>query len=176
MSLGKLLAAGKSIRNGQGAVAYRKDKRVYLPKFGSPKNPFTAMAQTELPKPPVENSVAPVKKAATPTWAKTQKMPTVFTRPARVTTWTEKFNPMSIWHGSAASAKSLPPAIQAELSLEKVKVVHNDLTDVDVEVVPIKSRSMRAVPEPFFQTAVSVDANKNFWSRLDKKFFGANAA
>jgi hypothetical protein len=176
MSLGKLLAAGKSIKNGQRAVAYHKDKRVYLPKFGSPKNPFTITAQTELPKPPVENSVAPVKKAAAPTWAKTQKMPTVSAGPARVTTWTEKFNPMSIWRGSAAEVKSSPHAIQAELSLEKVKVVHNDLTDVDVEVVPIKSRSMREVPEPLFQTAVSGDANKNFWSRLDKKFFGANAA
>jgi len=50
------------------------------------------------------------------------------------------------------------------------------LTDVDVEVVPIKSRSMHDVPEPVFQAAVSVEANKNFWSRLDKKFFGANAA
>ncbi|MGD1087754.1 MAG: hypothetical protein ABR955_03385 [Verrucomicrobiota bacterium] len=176
MNLGKLLAAGKSIKNGQGVVAYRKDKRVYLPKFGSPKSPFTTKVQAELPKPLVENSVAPVKNAATPTWAKTQKMPTVSAGPARVTTWAEKFNPIAIWRGSAAEVKSSPHAIQAELSLEKVKVVHNDLTDVDVEVVPIKSRSMHNVPEPVFQTAVSVETNKNFWSRLDEKFFGANTA
>ena len=30
--------------------------------------------------------------------------------------------------------------MQAELSLDTVKVVHNDLSDADVEVVPIKSR------------------------------------
>jgi hypothetical protein len=176
MNLGKLLAAGKSIKNGQGAVAYRKDKRVYLPKFGSPKNSFTATVQAELPKPPVENSVAPVKNAATPASAKTQKMPTVSAGPVRVTAWAEKFNPMAIWRGSTAEVKSSPHAIQAELSLEKVKVVHNDLTDVDVEVVPIKSRSMHEVPEPAFHAAVTVEANKNFWSRLDEKFFGANAA
>src|SRR5271154_1884329 len=105
MSLGKLLAAGKSIKNGQGAVEYRKDKRVYLPKFGSPKNPFTTTAQTELPKPPVENSVAPVKKVTTSTWAKTQKMPTVSAGPARVTTWAEKCNPMSIWRESVTELK-----------------------------------------------------------------------
>jgi hypothetical protein len=169
MNLGKLLATGKSIKNGQSAVAYRKDRRVYLPKFGSLKNPFTTTVQAELPKPPVKN-------AATPTWAKTQKVPTVSAGPARVTTWAEKFNPIAIWRGSAAEVKSSPHAIQAELSLEKVKVVHNDLTDVDVEVVPIKSRSMHDVPEPVFQAAVSVEANKNFWSRLDKKFFGANVA
>ena len=42
MSLGKLLGAGKSFVNGGKAAAYRADKRVYLPKFGSPKNPFDA--------------------------------------------------------------------------------------------------------------------------------------
>jgi hypothetical protein len=30
--------------------------------------------------------------------------------------------------------------VQSELSLDSVKVVHNDLSDADVEVVPIKSR------------------------------------
>jgi|HubBroStandDraft_2_1064218.scaffolds.fasta_scaffold216005_2 hypothetical protein len=175
MSLGKLLGAGKSFVSGGKAAAYRADKRVYLPKFGSQKNPFATMAQGELPKPPVEDSIASVKKAATRTWAKTQKMPTVFARPARATTWTEKFNPLSIWRGSTAEVKSSPRPVQAELSLEKVKVVHNDLSDVDVEIVPIKSRSVREISEPVFQAAVSVDADKNFWSRLDEKFFGANA-
>jgi hypothetical protein len=32
-----------------------------------------------------------------------------------------------------------PSAVQAELSLDTVKVIHNDLSDADVEVVPIKS-------------------------------------
>jgi hypothetical protein len=31
--------------------------------------------------------------------------------------------------------------VQSELSLDSVKVVHNDLSDADVEVVPIKSRT-----------------------------------
>jgi hypothetical protein len=32
-------------------------------------------------------------------------------------------------------------ARQAELSLDSVKVVHNDLADADVEIVPVKSRA-----------------------------------
>ena len=40
----------------------------------------------------------------------------------------------------AGGAKRRVPAVQAELSLDSVKVVHNDLSDADVEVVPIKSR------------------------------------
>jgi hypothetical protein len=175
MSLGKLLGAGKSFVSGGKAAAYRADKRVYLPKFGSPKNPFIASDKMESMGPTkiaAESVIVPAPKVIA---AETQKMPTVSARPARVTTWTEKFNPLSIWRGSTREAKSSLSPVQAELSLEKVKVVHNDLSDADVEIVPIKSRSMREIPEPVFQTAVSVDADKNFWSRLDEKFFGANA-
>jgi hypothetical protein len=176
MSLGKLLGAGKSFVNGGKAAAYRADKRIYLPKFGSQKNPFIASDETataEPPKPAAKSAITPLSKSIA---AKTQKMLTVSTAPTRVTAWTEKFNPLSIWRGSTADAKNSSRPVQAELSLEKVKVVHNDLSDVDVEIVPIKSRSMREIPDAVFQTAVSVDADKNFWSRLDKKFFGANTA
>jgi hypothetical protein len=41
MNLGKLLGAGKSFVNGGKAAAYRANKRACLPKFISPKNPFT---------------------------------------------------------------------------------------------------------------------------------------
>ena len=62
--------------------------------------------------------------------------------------------------------------MQAELSLDRVKVVHNDLTDADVEIVPIKSRTM---PEP--QAPILPPANQgDSWSRLSAKIFGAKAA
>jgi hypothetical protein len=54
--------------------------------------------------------------------------------------------------------------VQAELSLEKVKVVHNDLTDAEVEVVPIKSRP--AVPV--------VPSSEKSWEVLGERFFGTN--
>lgn len=134
MKLGKLLAAGKSIVNGCEKVSYRASKQVYLPKFGSPKNPFKP-AETETEKPPLDAAAAPVKSRSA---AKTQKLPTVFgSRPAK-TNW-GKLNPISIFR--AAPAESARPVVQTELSLDSVKVVHNDLSDADVEVVPIKSRS-----------------------------------
>ncbi|MGH7976732.1 MAG: hypothetical protein ACREDS_03380 [Limisphaerales bacterium] len=176
MKLGKLLAAGKSVKGGRGTISYRENKRIYLPKFGSPKNPPVTskkMKSAEPQKNEAESVIAPVPKMIA---AKTQKMLTVSAGPSRATTWTERFNPLTIWRESAAEAKDSPHATQAELSLEKVKVVHNDLSDVDVEIVPIKSRSVREIPEPAFRPAVSEDADKNFWSRLDKKFFGADAA
>jgi len=46
----------------------------------------------------------------------------------------------------AKSADLRPAAVQGELSLDKVKVVRNDLSEADVEVVPAKAAA-RAVAE-----------------------------
>ena len=40
MNLGKLLSAGKSVLGGGANKRYHEDRRVYLPKFNSGKNPF----------------------------------------------------------------------------------------------------------------------------------------
>jgi hypothetical protein len=173
MNLGKLLGAGKSFVSGGKPAAYRPDKRVYLPQFVSPKNPFvnpalTAM-QTELPKTSPQASVIPTGKS-TPPWVKTQKMPVFSTRGAtsRATTWISKLNPISIFNPvPALSDKNLMP-VQVELSLEKVKVVHNDLTDADVEIVPMKSRPAR-------QAAADLAPAKKSWGVLGERIMKATA-
>jgi hypothetical protein len=128
MNLGRLLGAGKSFISGNNSTAYRADKRVYLPQFVSPKNPFanpvTTVSQAELPKPPSTNFAASV----------------------RTTRWASKLNPAAIFRADPASPNNVKP-VQAELSLEKVKVVHNDLTDAEVEIVPMKSRPARGPAE-----------------------------
>jgi hypothetical protein len=174
MNLGKLLGAGKSFVSGRSSAAYRADKRVYLPQFVSPKNPFVkpvmAATQTELPKPSAQDLVAPVKKT-TPPWLKTEKMPVFAAQQgatARTTTWVSKLNPVSIFRVAPASAdKNLTP-VQVELSLEKVKVVHNDLTDAEVEVVPMKSRPAR-------ESAVNLLPLKKSWEVLGKRIMKAAA-
>jgi hypothetical protein len=169
MSLGKLLAAGKSFVNGRGAVAYRKNRRVYLPKFSAPKNPFTPSVQAELPEPPVENSIAPVKSISAPVTEKISQ-PTISIARKFPTVWASKLNPMTMLRGSQGKTKGAPhPAVQAELSLDSVKVVHNDLSDAEVEVVPIKSR-------PANEFMARADSDENSWSRLSAKFFGSNPA
>jgi hypothetical protein len=159
MSFGKLLASGKSFVNGRSKAAYRENKRVYLPKFGLSKNPFTPPVQTELPKAEVTESVAPCEIAASMQPAKS------------LTAWTRKLNPISVWRDSQEGKSAPHPVIQAELSLDTVKVVHNDLSDADVEIVPIKSRPPREMSESVLQA----DGGGNSWSRLGAKFFGANA-
>jgi hypothetical protein len=174
MNLGKLLGTGKSIIGGGKPAAYRTDKRFYLPQFVSPKNPFANPAvpatQTELPKPSPQNSSAvPAKKSPSP-WAKTQKMPvsSVQGATARATTWVSKLNPAAIFRAAPSSANKIATPVQVELSLEKVKVVHNDLTDADVEIVPMKSRPAR---EP----AADLPPAKKSWSDLGERIMKATA-
>lgn len=170
MNLGKLLAAGKSIIGGRGEISYRISNRAYMPKFISPKNPFAPPVKAE-PVPKAE--VTPAKPGMASAGAKTQKLP-LFPAPAlRKRTWAGKLNPLSLWRGfrSAAPPKAQRP-MQAELSLDRVKVVHNDLTDAEVEVVPIKSRTVSEPETPILPPAAAGDS----WSRLSAKIFGAKAA
>jgi hypothetical protein len=240
MKLGKLLAAGKSIMNGRADVSYRSSKQIYLPKFGSSKNPFKTEApvQTEssasasaLPgesragatrlagdaagsafngesqlsgRPQIENTgrvqdssqeqsrkpfgVSPgnaLQRQASPGEAAspvpgragaTHLAPrfTGSTPQKDGKDWS-KFNPLSILRAALPSGKAGQPdnnakfqkgtATQTELSLDSVKVVHNDLSDVDVEVVPIKSRA--GVPE--------LPVPKKSWEFVGERLFGVEA-
>jgi hypothetical protein len=140
MKLGKLLVAGKSVINGCAEISYRANRHVYLPKFGRTQNPFKTPDEAEPVQPAAKTIADPVQKTATPVAAKTQKIPP-WPRPARAKSWASKLNPISIWRGAAPAAPGATRPVQSELSLDSVKVMHNDLSDADVEVVPIKSRT-----------------------------------
>ena len=166
MNLGKLLVAGKSVINGCAEVSYRANRHVYLPKFGLVQNPFKSPPGTEPAKPEAVTMAAPIQKAVAPVAAKTQKIPP-WPRPTRATSWASKLNPISMWRGSAPAAPSAPCPVQSELSLDSVKVVHNDLSDADVEVVPIKSRTAD-------KTAVPVlPPPEKSWEYLAERMFHA---
>jgi hypothetical protein len=141
MNLGKLLGAGKSFFGGRGTVSYREDKRVYLPKFNAEKNPFTPKKEPSAAAPEAKKISPP---AARPATAPAQKkLPTAAPGPTRSLGWTSRLNP---FRASAPVAPPMVQAVQAELSLDAVKVVHNDLADADIEIVPVKSHTL-ATPE-----------------------------
>jgi hypothetical protein len=167
MKLGKLMAAGKSLVSGRGAMTYRESKQAYLPKFGSPKNPFVTPAQNESPKAPLENPVAPMEKVSTPSWAKTQKMPAISSTPKSLATWTMKLNPLTLLRSSQEEKTFSRPIVQSELSLDSVKVVHNDLTDADVEIIPMKSRPQKIVAD--------LPPAKKSWEILGERLLKATA-
>jgi hypothetical protein len=148
MNLGKLLGAGKSFFGGGGKVAYREDKKFHLPKFNADKNPFA---------PKAANGAGELNKVSLPAAAKTQQIPVVATaraakaaEPVRAASWKDKLNPFR-----APEPTRLAPqnATQVELSLESVKVVHNDLADADIEVVPVKSQTISQPEAPMLPPA-----------------------
>jgi hypothetical protein len=162
MKLGKLLFAGKSVVNGCEMISYRENKQVALPRFVSPKNPFAPS------KTPAETAPVPAKKETAPDLAATQKMPPISGASKSLAAWTTKLNPASLWNGAAQTEQKALPAVQTELSLDTVKVIHNDLSDADVEVVPIKSR-------PAASEAPALSPAKKSWEILGERLLRATA-
>ena len=159
MNLGKLLGAGKSFFGGGGKVAYRQDKNFYLPKFNAEKNPFA---------PKAADAACEPNKVSLPAAAKTQKIPVVAAaraaKPERSAGWATKLNP---FRAPAPSAPAVN-ATQVELSLDAVKVVHNDLADADIEVVPVKSRTV-AQPE-----AAALPPARQAWEFMGERLLRAD--
>jgi hypothetical protein len=164
MKLGKLLATGKSIMGGSREIAYCVDKHIYLPKFGLAKNPFTSPAEVKPVRAATKVAVEQAeKKIALLAAAKTQKLPVLVDTPSCAVSWVGKLNPVSLWRGSPEP--DAQPSVQTELSLNGVKVVHNDLSDADVEMVPMKSRTTQEIPVPVLSPATKS------WEVLGERLF-----
>jgi hypothetical protein len=101
----------------------------------------------------------------------------VVEKPAALGAWLRKLNPLSYLSdrkpGARSAARSKPAraAVQGELSLEKVKVVRNDLSDVDFEVVQVRRPRVADVAAP----AVEQEAKSGptTWNRLTSRLAGA---
>jgi hypothetical protein len=75
---------------------------------------------------------------------------------APVDSWLKKINPL-VWFGNGQPAEAKPSIprfskasapLQGELSLDNIKVMRNDLSETDVEVVPAKSRGPKVMTMP----------------------------
>lgn len=178
MSFGRLLAAGKSLvglRNG--GTPYRADKNVRLPKFGSAKNPF-ASSEATVTQAAAEASPA---KAVIAT-ARAERSAPEMKAPRKAIgvgaiTWLgslgKKLNPVPrLRRGPARSAAPAPVQVptQGELSLDRVTVMRNDLSDTDYEVVrPVVAKSVSPVVA---MTAEKLEPVGAAWNRLTTRFFG----
>lgn len=81
--------------------------------------------------------------------SKTERAPAEV--PGTVNSWLKKLNPL-VWFENrkptepgAAIPRSNKGPVQGELSLDNIKVMRNDLSDADVEIVPAKSRPFEAI-------------------------------
>jgi hypothetical protein len=171
MSLLRLLTSGRSLVGLKDSVSrYRMREKNPLPKFGSSRNPFLAQSGAGDPAPasaavgaqpagvqmtPAELAAARLKETARlPVMtAKPEPEETPATVPAgglfrRMSGWVRRLNPFLEPAAHRASERVMPapghrPAFQAELSLENVQVVRNDLSDADVEIVSAEEAARR---------------------------------
>jgi hypothetical protein len=179
MSLLRLLTAGKSLVGLQASSSrYLMRERHRLPKFGSANNPFAAPAPVEEPTQASPDAtpkhqryqMSPAEFAAA-RLKETKRLPasppaeTKWTAAAAAETgartpaghWTEKLNPLSWLSRRPTQPRSAVPKlskapVQGELSLDKVKVVRNDLSEADVEII-----TATAGPKPKPQPAPPAD-------------------
>jgi hypothetical protein len=180
MSFGKLLATGKCIVSGREHGRYRVNSRASLPKFISPKNPFVqspnkdASAQTVTP----EATAGNLSHQAAETGARVATPSTPLKSATRASVWTlatgwlagalKKINPPLCRAHAAPHTNSTVPRfdkqpVQGELSLDHVRVMRNDLSDADLEVVTIGAAGAAARTAP----------TENTWGRLTSRVFGA---
>ncbi len=145
-------------------AAYQLKNRGWLPKFNEGGNPFApkapavapeatnekvaALAVAHTAKAPPPYAFKPVAKAGDTRSRLKPGLPTAGApapQAAKVARpgWTTRLNPFRAPEPAAAQPVS---AVQAELSLAGVKVVHNDLADADVEIVPVKARAEAPAP------------------------------
>jgi hypothetical protein len=82
--------------------------------------------------------------------------------------WAPKLNPLAWWPRQKAKPKpaisrSGKTPVQGELSLDNIKVMRNDLSDADVEIIPARTAVKSAVkpaPEPSAPAAVTAELIK----------------
>lgn len=165
---------------GQDMGRYQVNPRVSLPKFISPKNPFvqspandasTRMLGSEATaQSPPKQMADCVARAASPNKHAVKAM--LVWALSRTWRWFEayarKLNPLKLFRRRAPMEKSAIPRfgqkpVQCELSLERVRVVRNDLMETDFEVVPVGCAGRTN----------KMSHEEGAWGRLATRIFGS---
>jgi hypothetical protein len=68
------------------------------------------------------------------------------------------------------------PAVQGELSLERIKVMRNDLSDADLELVPARMPAAPATSAPNLPAVEKAEVTRSVWGRVTTRFMGAGKA
>jgi len=65
------------------------------------------------------------------------------------------------------------PPVQGELSLDRIRVVRNDLSDADLEVVPARVPAAPASSLSALRNGENAGAKESTWERVTTGFLGA---
>jgi len=166
MSLLRLLNVGSSLARMRDAGRYHSAKNPFvLPKFGGGQKteaPVSPVAPVE----PAAQVAQPVQQAKCEPAARTET-PSESATQTGGSRWWKRSNPFT-----PATAKP----VQVELTLDKVQVMRNDLTDADIEIVSKappgttlpKKRYVRPDKQPD-------ELGKKAWGILGSRLFGSAA-
>jgi hypothetical protein len=120
--------------------------------------------------------VAPTKAEARPVTSAAPAMPSA--KPGRWAGWVKKLNPLSLLpprRGDGGRGRPSRKPVQTELTLEKVRVVRNDLNDTDLDIVPGRLMGLPSGASPILPHP-NDGSEPGPWSRLTTKFLGASHA
>jgi len=144
MRLVRLLTAGKSLVGLESdAPRYKETDPKSIPQFKPKKNPFRKRAEPAQNGNPASN---PRSAGGTQSTQVANQAGTVQPR-GRKSGWLAK---VGSWlaprkkQPKSAVPQFMRPPMQGELRLDNVKVVRNDLSDADIEVVPAKAAAAKA--------------------------------
>lgn len=125
-------------------------------------------------------AVQPVKAEPAPTKLPSAAKVVPARKPMPLAGWIKKVNPLSylptreLGVKNAIRSKGVRTPVQAELSLEKVKVVRNDLSDTDLEIIPAKLAKPAELPNvsnPVIQPITKTEPTT--WNRMTSRVLGA---
>jgi hypothetical protein len=166
MRLVRLLVAGKSMVGLKDEESpYRVTQQRLLPKFGFEKRPpGSSRGRASLPE------TARVSAGSVPALAAAPRP-----RPSR--SLAGKFAELFAWNKSKASPAVIAPvplrhAIQGELRLDRVKVVRNDLSDADLEIVRLRPAAPSKAAAAVAAAAVKASPSSPAWGRVTLRLFG----
>jgi hypothetical protein len=201
MSLMQLLTVGRSLRSVKGGRSpFRPAEQGMLPKFAASRAPEVKSEVKERPQPsPARSPFVPLSHGpATPErgsilkrilslFKRNKTMNAVEAEPQSVSgsapakpeqafpfgRWTLFSNPFN--RSSKTRPKTDAGPVQTELSLDAVKPVRNDLSDSDLELVPVKAH-FPAAPPAATTTVTSAQESESsgvVWHQLKNHLFGA---
>ena len=182
MSLLRLLTAGRSLIEFKDTPGtYQMNSQHLLPHFGPARNPFSSNATaSEVPaigRVAVRQSHVQDCKASA-TAGKNTRAGTLRLRAASLLlAWRAKCQGWFRHAGGRPAKAAIPrftkPPVQGELSLERVRVVRNDLSDADLEVVPAGRSATHASPASARQSETSSSLACGPWGRVANRILGA---
>lgn len=198
MKLIKLLTVGRSLKGAGPVSGHYKVQQVLLPKFSSSVRPskaatekmeerlptlHAAIASHSLPPAELQNDSSPE------AMEKTQKIPAgkVLTRepetPEKISEKPKFFSRLAM-KVAALKKRLFPPRskkkassipLQAELSLEKVSIVRNDLSDADLEIVTRKAAAKNHARKSHLPDLGRVGSSGVAWVRKTTRLFKATS-